>query len=293
MKETAIALCLSTFFSLMIRAQIIVTEDKVNKVLTVKLVQKNDYYDKYTKEAAFAIRNDTIYSVVVYPKEDELDYLRSEFYQGPFKQKYKFFEFNFKADPLVFRKDYPKMDLPTKQQIESIKSNVKIDSGAYYRVSRICLYADSTVLTFRLKPLPQKDLKNSRSVISTPPYGRSAEFLGNLKTVEKEIAEKIRLKKVKTGIDSIIVFRALVTREEYPLSDNLIVEKLLFGKSSTFSKTVKDVLLSQENRKFWRAAVSGNTGQRMTTRIKIFAQLNKNGTVEIQLPRFLANWTGD
>lgn len=277
-------------FCLLVDGQTIV-KNNVKGIAKVTLLQKNNLGNNYTEEVSFAVRGDSIFAMNIVPKENELEYLRSEFYQGPFKQKFKFFDFNFSADRLIFKKNYPKIQYPTREQIEFAKSNIKMDSISYYHLSSVQQFSDSTLFIFRLHPLVPRDIIDSTAIIPTS-WGRSAEFLGNLRNVENIIAKKMKSIKVKSDIDSIIVFRALVTREEYPLRDSLIVENLLYGTSSVFSDLVKEELVSPKNGR-WRAAVWANNGQRTTTRIKIFAQLKQNGTVQLQLPRKLGNWTGD
>ncbi|OOG20041.1 hypothetical protein BWD42_09215 [Sphingobacterium sp. CZ-UAM] len=292
MKNTTIfLLCLLVFFCLGTKGQEMIFKDSLKRIVKVKIVQKNDLGDKYAKELSFGIRKDTVFTMSIIPKESELEYLRSEFYQGAFRQKSKFFDFNFKADRIVFNKYYPNIRVPSKKEIEYARSKVHMDSISYYRIGSINQYLDSTTFTFMLDSLRPIPLNKFNTVIPTI-WGRSAEFIGDLRSVEKEIAKKVKLSKKYRGIDSIIVFHALITRKENPLKDSLIIEKLLFGKPSKFSDFVKEELASSKNGK-WRAAVSANNGQRMTTRIKIFAQLKKNGTVELQLPRLLGNWTGD
>jgi hypothetical protein len=291
MKVNIAFIIFSMFFCLMAEGQTLILKDTVKHIAKVKLFQKNNLGDNYTEEVSFAVRGDSIFSMDIVPKENELVYLRSEFYQGPFKQKFKFFDLNFSADRLIFKKDYPKIQYPTREQIEFVKSSIQMDSISYYHLSSVQQFSDSTLFTFRLQPLVPRTIADSTSIIPTS-WGRCAEFLGNLRNVENIIAKKMKSIKIKSDIDSIIVFRALVTREEYPHMDSLIVEKLLYGKTSKFSDIVKKELVSPKNGR-WRAAVWANNGQRTTTRIKIFAQLKKNGTVQIQLPRKLGNWTGD
>lgn len=291
MKANITFIIFSMFFCLIAEGQTAILKDKVKGIAKVIILQKNNLGNKYTEEVSFAVRGDSIFTINIVPKENELIYLRSEFYQGPSKQKFKFFDFNFNADRLIFKKNYPKIQYPTRDQIEFAKSSIQMDSISYYHLSSVQQFSDSTLFIFRLHPLVPRDIIDSTAIIPTS-WGRSAEFLGNLRNVENIIAKKMKSIKVKSDIDSIIVFRALVTREEYPLRDSLIVENLLYGTSSVFSDLVKEELVSPKNGR-WRAAVWANNGQRTTTRIKIFAQLKKNGTVQLQLPRKLGNWTGD
>lgn len=261
--------------------------------LLVTIPSQNYFGNKYIERIAFAIADDTVSSVAIYPKEDNA-YLKETFLEGPFKQKFFFFDFGFEADKIVFKQKYHHIQLLTFPFARIVNMYEKEDSSKKYTIEGVRLYSDSTIYVYT----------NSYEADSKISYfGFPAKYKGDLQGLETRISRDIASTTSKTPIDSILVYEAVVS---FSPSDfgrirhtKFELRRLLYGKESVFSGIVERNLRAEETNFYedgkpkWVAAIQGSSGTPMDTKVKIYVRLNADGSVIIKLPRMLGNFTGD
>lgn len=224
------------------------------------------------KEIWRVIRNEELHEIRFRYQEHENEFWNSEFY-----------DMNFEGDVYVFKSKYgnsvhfiePKIDI---QQIYGKKLKC-LNS----KQLRTIIRQDSVIFDFRLAC-------KSDSIQSDNPdrtaLGVPAKYSGDLKslcsTVEKHFAEV----NSAADIDSIAVFRGVVDVSGYMTS--LILEA---GERSAFSDAVEDALNSSQEtqalkeRKIWIPARTERGP--VKSNIRIYASLNKDGSVTVSTTRLL------
>ena len=271
--------------------QTIIKSDYLNNSFTIKIDERNNFVKDHVLEVSFAFRGDSVFAINVFPKTDDKFYLSSSaFLQSKTTQaKFKFFDLDFIADRLIFEKEFPSISIPSPLEFKNILSRLKPNSVDSYHLIAVQKFSDSTLLTYSETPLKPRHSIN-RQYIPTV-WGIPAIYLNNLDSLGGEVARDLKLKSKLRNLDSIIVFSAIVEskRGEY---DILKIESLIYGRPSQFSNSVYNVLTQKTTRE-WRAAAWASNGQKATTRIKIYAELKRDGTILFKLPKKLGSWTGD
>lgn len=261
--------------------------------LLVTLPSSNYFGNKYVERIGFAINSDTISFVSVHPTDDTA-YLKETFLHGPFKQKFFFYDFGFEADKIVFKQKYPHIQLPIYPVAKIVNMYEKEDAHKKYIIEGVRLFPDSTIYVYT-------NGYQTNSIRSH--FGFPAKYTGNLKDLETKISRDMASTTLRTPIDSILVYEAVVS---YAPSDfepirhtNFELRRLIFGKESTFSSIVEKNLSADETSFYkngkpkWSAAIQGSSGRPMDTKVKIYVRLNADGRTTIKLPRILGNFTGD
>lgn len=196
----------------------------------------------------------------------------------------KYFDLNFDADKFMLRQNYSSIDLPSPLTVisQDIYANQSKD---FYEIRRVSIYPDSTIFFYSKNIV--FDEKNTL-------WGIPVKYKGNMSEIQKEIADNLKTKEVKNVTDSICVFEFEVTAES-----ELRAGKLIGGKESIFTQTLYDAILLTKNKYFddgkskWSPAIVYSSGRPISTKFKLFARLNRNGTVTIKLPISLRNFTGN
>lgn len=261
-------------------------------ILRFTVPAENHFIDKNTEHIAFLLNSDTVSFVRIEPKRDDTAYLNQEFLEDSFgRWKTFFFDLGFAADRLVFAKKYPRVSTPVVPHVEIKNIDGSEHEGKLYKISSIDFYRDSTRYTYDSNTSEKEIEKGGFG------YGKPARYADNLDRLANEIAREVRNASIRVPSDSILVFQAVVRRfDRLTGYSPFELEGLLYGKSSTFSEIVTERLRAKENNVFddgtpkWIAA----SGDRpMNTRIKIYVELTRDGSVIILLPRYLGSWTGD
>ncbi|TYP92254.1 hypothetical protein BC792_11729 [Sphingobacterium allocomposti] len=234
--------------------------------LLVTLPSKNYFNNKYVERIAFAIDGDTISSVSIQPIADT-SYLKVTFLEGAFKQKFFFFDFGFIADRIIFKQKYPHMQLSAFPGVRIVYTNMSEQS-------------------------------NKKSYFGVP-----AKYLGDLKEIETRISRDVMSTNLKTSIDSVLIYEAIVSYSPLGFSNTqpakFELQRLLYGQTSVFSDIAEKNLRANETNFYkdgkpkWSPAIQGSSGRPMETKIKVYVRLNTDGSVTLKLPRMLGNFTGD
>jgi hypothetical protein len=254
------------------------------KSLVFTVPANNHFLDVHTECIGFALRGDTIMSVQVFPKTNDTAYLKRTFLDGTFAQKLFFFDFDFEADRLVFAKKYPKMPLPVAPSVEVQNINGQKDRDKLYKIFKIILYADSTTYGYAWNYELKRDAYSSG-------YGVHAKFTGNIQEVAAGIAREVATTSIKAPFDSVLVFQSVVEKHKVGPWGQFRMEHLIHGAPSAFSEIAEKYLVNNGSK--WKAAINATSGGTMSTRVKIYVRLNRDGSVTIELPRYLGSFTGD
>lgn len=192
--------------------------------------------------------------------------------------KTEFYDLRFSGDSCLLIHKYgtiqlrvPKLDI---NYIEGKKENRNLVVVAVSRIKK-----DSVSHQFYSNYLPDGMTKKT-------PYGGiggSAKLKTNLEVLEESISQQLRATTLPDEIDSTIVFRAEITKE-----GQLKDLELLVGQKSSFSDIVENELQKRANN--WKPAYMR---QAVQSYVRIFAQLNSNGSVRLETPRILGSFTGE
>lgn len=261
--------------------------------LLVTLPSKNYFNNKYVERIAFAIDGDTISSVSIQPIADT-SYLKVTFLEGAFKQKFFFFDFGFIADRIIFKQKYPHMQLSAFPGVRIVNIYEKEDVNKKYTLEGVRLYSDSTVYVYT----NMSEQSNKKSYFGVP-----AKYLGDLKEIETRISRDVMSTNLKTSIDSVLIYEAIVSYSPLGFSNTqpakFELQRLLYGQTSVFSDIAEKNLRANETNFYkdgkpkWSPAIQGSSGRPMETKIKVYVRLNTDGSVTLKLPRMLGNFTGD
>lgn len=200
-----------------------------------------------------------------------------------FNENNHYFDLNFEGDMYILKQNYPSINLPSPMRITS-QNIYGQESNDLYDIRRVSIYPDSTIFFYS---------KNSIFDREKTLWGVPAKYIGNLKVIQEEISDNLKQNKLDQLKDSICVFEIVVTKE-----GELESGKLIGGDKSIFTQSVFETFFLKKNRYFedsrsmWRPAVIYSSGRPINTKLKLYARLNKNGSVSIKLPNTLRNFTG-
>lgn len=262
------------------------TDSQAEEYMRLTLSSKKDLGNNNILSIHYGFNADTVSQVIVKPVDNE-EYLNREFLKGGMKQRFKYFDFGFEGDRLVFQKEFSHVEIPSAPRLEWLGEHSKLIGHHKHRLLSISLFRDSTVFFF-----------TTDSLLKPMFWGEPARFNGNLGLLETKISKLMEDVHVETDIDSIVVFRAIVIAGETRNQDKLQLDELIYGEETAFSNMVRQVLSDTNNTSStpshsnWVAATNVSA-RPQTTRIKIFALLKPDGLVKLELPSKLQNWTGD
>lgn len=278
MKQSILLLLLFSFLS----AKSQTPNEEVVKVIDSRLITelkavvlKKSILDEKVKNIHFAYFDDE----VLYASFQLVDTF--QFYN--WKDDTQYFDLNFEGDVYILNQNYPETELPLTMHVSEQTMNgvAKKDNFRIYHVS---VYRDSTVYVYTKNVLLPKGVRFGALPV---------RYLGDLKAIEEEIA--LNLAKDKSILkDSVCVFELILTKQQ-----ELISGTLIGGKKSIFTDLVYDTMFLNKNRNFedgkskWRAAIFASSGRPFTSKFKLYAKLNKDGSVSIKLPKTLGSFTGN
>lgn len=254
--------------------------DKRN-ILRFTVPAKNDFLDERTEIISFSLRDDTVFAIHVIPGKDDT----TEFLLHPFGGKMFYFDLCFEADRLVFAKKYPEIPLPVAPPVE-IQNTHGQKNDKLYKIVGIRFYRDSTEYTYG------RNYDLGPGAIGTPP-----QYKGDIGDVAAGIAGDVAAASIPTPFDSVLVFQAVVRTFSKSTGYGIFeLEGLRYGTPSAFSEIVAKHLLANENNFFddgkpkW---IAGWIERPISTRVKVYVRLGRDGSVSILLPKRLGNFTGD
>ncbi len=251
---------------------------------------KNHFLDKHTDHMILLLWGDTVSLAHILPRKDDTAYLNRTFLVHPFGGKMFSFNFGAEADRLVFAKKYPALLPPVVPRVEIQNILGQKDGDKLYQISQISFFRDSTVYTY-----VRHDEFGRKGAVSG--NGIPSRYTGDICQVAVGIAREMASTATRVPFDSVLVFQAVVFRGNQTAGyGRFELEHLLYGTPSAFSRIAAKHLMAKENNFFddgkskWVAA---RLELPMSTRIKVYVRLERDGSVTIQLPKYLNNFTGD
>jgi len=211
-------------------------------------------------------------------------YLNDTVQINGFRNNSQYFDLNFEGDAFMLKQSYPWIDVPSPMHIKAQDIDGKAKNDRYY-IRVVSIYPDSTTFYYSKNIELDKDFPN---------WGFPAKYTGNLNTIQDEISGRLKQNKSGQLQDSVCVFELSVTKQ-----GELASGKLIGGDKSIFTQSAYETIFLKKNKYFedgrsmWRPAIIYSSGRPIATKLKLFARLNKDGSVLISLPSTLRNFTGN
>ena len=253
-------------------------DDKQVLVVAIPDTSNGRIFDKNPKLKSIAIiyKDNQPYYVMLDFKNNGHDYDRYEHYDLAFEGDAYLFKWKYNLshyiEPLIY-----------------LRNASGRDTSSAFIESSISIFKD-TVLCYFKQTRPGMDVKpsNPEGIVGMP-----ARYKGSLELIETKLAKELSEMKNKMGIDSIVVFRATVSKQGV-----LSAIELIAGKQSLLSNLVQQAFMPKKDEfgllppsADWFAA--GIDRGAIETKIRIYARLNPDGSVTIKTPRRLRTFTGE
>lgn len=254
---------------------------KSNFRLEIKIQDTTNNYlfrnDLYLHSISTAFRDDMPTDIYLYRKDSATD-----------STYVKYYNLLFKGDAVLFRENFGtvKYLLPT-AQVDYFDGSKDINNA--FALVAVNIYRDTVSYRYRRR-LSTTIIEgyNPKFLIGMP-----ARFKGDMQLMEERLSNKFSQLSNTNVLDSILVFSATINKAGVLSNMELVV-----GEKSVFSELVKnnldpppDDLGLKKPSADWFA---GNTdvGPRQS-QIRIYVQLNQDGSVTIETPPKLGTLSGE
>lgn len=234
--------------------------------------------DPRIEEISFGYVSDKVSSVIISYKKTDSVRFQLDLLESSMQQYTKGFDLEFEGDAIMFTQEYPNLVMPQVPNVSNQTIYRKPDSSMRFDIVAVKEYADSTIYRYR----------RGYEVRRISGYGLPPRPAGDLSDVAKKISDRFSGRN-QGRIDSVLVYQAQVSYESGRSS--FILSKRLFGDSSAFSEAAEEIL---QNETKWFPAIGSSTARPLhLVRLRIYVRLLPDGSVQVETPKMLYNWTGD
>ncbi|MFD1772126.1 hypothetical protein [Sphingobacterium suaedae] len=193
-------------------------------------------------------------------------------------QKKEFYDLTFEGDILVLRSRYPTFPIVKSSTFYRITENELNSHDVHF----IRVVRDSV----KVRLYGPGDVRGNETRAGFP-----ARYKGNLDSLAQKIAKELRTDGYGYAIDSVLVYQARVER-----NGSFVKMSRIVGKVSPFSKILEKAFPLQQwfrpgpvDTAIWKAAIIYTSGAPISTNVRMYAKLNKDGTVTLKTsPRLIA-----
>lgn len=199
--------------------------------------------------------------------------------------KGQLYDLEYEGDAYVLAQKYGRINFVTPRiDIKPLRSEK--DTCERYDILDAYISRDSILFEYKQRCL----LVDVEEINTDRIIGWPAQWIGNIKKLSIELESAFAKVENKLNIDSAIVFTGKVDKKG--LMHELGLE---VGKPSAFSDLIQDYILKSEygGLRKWKPAVLFTSGQNVICQIRIYARLNKDGSIHLsttpKLFRFLTS----
>ncbi|WP_270088021.1 hypothetical protein [Sphingobacterium sp. SYP-B4668] len=196
----------------------------------------------------------------------------------------KFYDLNFEGDKYLFKQEYGNKItfLAPKFNFRRIFGKAEGDIPPHVDEVWARVYRDSIVYIQR--KLSTRSYQHKDYIKDTGP-GVPPKYRGDLKKLGDDLSREFARSNNGERIDSILLYEATIDKLEH--GDGLLIDlKLIVGNHSPFSILIENAL--QKTKKDWTPAFL-HTGRLTKSKTKIYARLDRDGTILLQTPRMLSS----